>query len=1452
MKSHALLRTNVSLTTNVKIVVGASGSIYFDSINSVPALNDINLKKREISKLTTWEFALSEYWKNTLKDNAFAVKNDSENDRRNMGKDFFKQYDDIYFSGARNISNNKDFDEEFEYFAPLHIDKKAIPKFFVIFRIDGPGNINLTKNNFRAEILQNLKVVKVYDLLGETSLGNFISKSILLNGFFPRNSLNILYYEKKFSITGIKYPSQPGDSNFVTLTSNLWKNYQGGELDGSSFSDMQSFITDSYRSLGVIYPHIINFSFLFDDMPATPTTLRKWSLNRYMGFYFDNFVLDREVTVSVFPKLKDDVVIGFNNILESISGGGIFENDAILTDLNKFIEVDGKIYLIRECPECNTFSSKPQQTSSNSSSSQVSRDKTIRYKIISDIELFGKKITPKVVKEKIKIVYEDGENRIKLNDDTAFTLDNFEGYDMWIIKINGDFFKLRKNQQGFICIHTDYAFEQNQNKIDYYINDPEPSTRKSFRILVEETLRPTIFSIYRCQFTDIKDFDTDIVETEYAKFEYDKDDEIISTEESKMYLVRPASNEFDQYKIGNQITYLPASSEYTANYETFQVKLGNVSTSLFLTSLWNRNPKFVKWGFSRSLDSNDYPYYMTLAMKSQVFNRTTNFLEYTPRRVEKNLDYFYTVNSATSSYSHHSLHVEDHTIPNFNFELDKYLGVNYDLDYFTYFFGKKSYFSNGKIVKNTKKWSEFLPKNEFGLNNVSNFFRPGLFTNTNTVKINKTLFRGLQFEMASFNPITDDEYDGYKFAVILTENNYDVYPASIINTAGTSYSVSTVPNAAYVQKIQNVLVWDQIDYYKNASPGANLNLIGSYNAGDLVIYDETLFIANSSVTASTSFSQTPWYRNEWSFFTQSTIFWRPDLSSKRLPNNNSRQGLLYVKVDNNMEEFGNFPSLVYKYGKYFYYKFGRELDGTRTYWDFWIPNYYQPRERGGTLPPSIFYRGYNNGEAVYHKGYFYVSTINRNDSEPTPTTVFWSKVVNAAQISTIETVFKWGEVVSWDILIYDFAANLRFSPSGVLVYVGATFVAEGIPSNYTVANLQNGFWLGKGKYAFYNGSVYLSSVAIGFLGRIRTVIKNPEEDSRWIKVHSFTLDTNTSYGANMKGNNITSQGGTYFICRKSNLPSSPDPNVKYIDRANNGVTVYINKKHKNILLNIYVNDKLFSRATEDGTSWSLSDSLLNNKNRDKLYDGKFNKFVAVNMRELFYNPNILHGFSQYLKYVVIDESGKLFVYDHAIPSSVDKKPIIFRISDTNSQLKVVDSNFNIIRPINVNLVKPKRQLTNAVLEDTSKINYYSNLPLAAEFFYKGAGIYQSSRSNIFTFYRHSGPYSPIFKNIELFKTATYTQSYDNFLFDTDLTNFGMSGEIVVSKVNRFKSVLKLANNLNLLSVYPMLDEFAYHVVRKFIFKSTWDFEYLYECVDTDLIDPLQTLTNINIGEPDTN
>ena len=98
-------------------------------------------------------------------------------------------------------------------------------------------------------------------------------------------------------------------------------------------------------------------------------------------------------------------------------------------------------------------------------------------------------------------------------------------------------------------------------------------------------------------------------------------------------------------------------------------------------------------------------------------------------------------------------------------------------DYFTYFFGKKTSFNNGKEVKNTRKWSYFQPKIQYksGSNDAPAFFTPPYEARTEQdrgwgvtkdVRVNKTVFRGLEFELGSWNTLIDDEYAGYKLSLI--------------------------------------------------------------------------------------------------------------------------------------------------------------------------------------------------------------------------------------------------------------------------------------------------------------------------------------------------------------------------------------------------------------------------------------------------------------------------------------------------------------------------------------------------------------------------------------------------------------------------------------------------------------------------------------------------------------
>ena len=92
----------------------------------------------------------------------------------------------------------------------------------------------------------------------------------------------------------------------------------------------------------------------------------------------------------------------------------------------------------------------------------------------------------------------------------------------------------------------------------------------------------------------VKDFDYKIVNTDYAHYEYEQSSMLNLTDESKLYLTNLSSvnnpPSLDDFTINGQFANIPASSEYTANYETFQIVL---YVSLYIV-------KFVKYNFNQT------------------------------------------------------------------------------------------------------------------------------------------------------------------------------------------------------------------------------------------------------------------------------------------------------------------------------------------------------------------------------------------------------------------------------------------------------------------------------------------------------------------------------------------------------------------------------------------------------------------------------------------------------------------------------------------------------------------------------------------------------------------------------------------------------------------------------------------------------------------------------------
>ena len=148
MKSFALLRTNVGLTTNIKIMIDSKYSLALDSIESKEELSATKYKKVSFIKDNYYDELVTYFFGNLPTETSYYIKYD--NDIDTMSNNYANQYDELYQYGARNIINNKNYEEEFEYFAPLYISPGNMPKKFIIFRVDGPGIEKITRTKINA------------------------------------------------------------------------------------------------------------------------------------------------------------------------------------------------------------------------------------------------------------------------------------------------------------------------------------------------------------------------------------------------------------------------------------------------------------------------------------------------------------------------------------------------------------------------------------------------------------------------------------------------------------------------------------------------------------------------------------------------------------------------------------------------------------------------------------------------------------------------------------------------------------------------------------------------------------------------------------------------------------------------------------------------------------------------------------------------------------------------------------------------------------------------------------------------------------------------------------------------------------------------------------------------------------------------------------------------------
>lgn len=1328
MKSFAILRTNVGLTTNIKIMVDSNYNLSLSSIESKEELSNSKFKKVSFIKKNYYDELLTYFYDGLPIDTAFYIK--YENDVDTMSKDYSSQYDEIYQYGARNIINNKEYSEEFEYFAPLYISPNNLPKNFIIFRVDGPGVDNINKENFKTNIVNKFKTVKIFDFNKNTNLGEWLDINFNNNSFFPLTPFEMSFQNLEFT----KWNGIDIESGGYTSKSQFLEPVYSEEKEIFEF---EKFVFDGYQNNKIVFPNILNMSFLFNDTPANSDNIRKWSINRYYGFYLDDMIKVKTISPYITPFLKNDVVIQQGNILFSESGDPFVEG--FMDHKVYYVEYNGEYYKVEKYNEQSSVTLQPVRNGSVISQEYSSKILT-KYRIVSDIDLIGKQ---SLLNKNTGLIGDEKTypNRLLNYDNTNYSIDDWDSADVWLIEVDGMFHNLVRETgpemvNGIntvttrININSDYSFSIGENDFTYWINKSDPSFTKKVSFVVDKDNKPKKFTIYKLKFTDIKDFDDKIIDTEYSKYEYENKFTLTDTDETKMYLTNLSSNtiprNYDDLIYNEEVVNIPVSSEYTANYETFKLERGNLS------EIWRKNAVYTRWSFQNSLSANDVPYLLNNSLLFEDYNRTANPFDPNPKRIERNLDYFYTINSSTSSYIHHTLHVENQTLSGidntFRFELDKYLNLGtyslgtqsatYSFDYFSYFFDRSARFDNYKINKNVKKHS--------------------LFNKGNASIPNITLFKGLKFLIYDVEDIKKDETGGIDVLNLRTSNAFDGYKFSIL-LSDNDWSIIESPsdrNVGILTQSQNLMNWTIFDDWK---------MDKTYNLGDIVVKDDILYQSSiiSNITTSPvkeylmakKAISAPYNQIGWSLYTTpstKSIFWQP--------------GETYPGAGAGINE-----DIVYNTGDYYYYNGGTD--------DFWNPS----------LSDTT---GYLDGSVVLFKGQYYMSMTSSNHYRPDYIQPYKISNVFSAKRSALD-----GFNVFENVGSYYWIATQSNSPKWKSINIWNPSVLYSSPT-----------------YVVHNEIVYLTNYS--------QTGNEPGSSVDWTRQYSLTPDTTLVY--NSTTNPIIEMNNSYYMITGNTSSSTLE----------NGINIYINKKWKNILININIADNTIPNLSE--------------ADRDSLYNDLNTKITAYNFIQCINDLSDKNGFSDYVNYIIINEDGSVKKYNY---DSIEGLPFYITCETPDDITMKYDS--LLYKAVDTpKQLKPSKVLK-SVDSNLSNLNYYNGVPIAAEIVSNkdvpkiGNNLHGGKSITEEIIYRFSGFYMPLFNDIQLFNKNFFTASVGNYKFDTTLSEFGLLKERKIRKVNHKDSVLKLRDVKDQKSVYPMLEEFGYTTVDTFIFKSSWDINYHY-------------------------
>ena len=447
-------------------------------------------------------------------------------------------------------------------------------------------------------------------------------------------------------------------------------------------------------------------------------------------------------------------------------------------------------------------------------------------------------------------------------------------------------------------------------------------------------------------------------------------------------------------------------------------------------------------------------------------------------------------------------------------------------------------------------------------------------------------------------------------------------------------------------------------------------------------------------------------------------------------------------------------------------------------------------------PMTASNTGYDYGDVVLYKGQYYMSMTSSNSYDPNYTAPF--VLSNQYQnygywVVTQPSNPKWEKIELWN-------------PS----------------KNYNTPSYSNSV------YVVHNDIIWVGDIPI-------EAEEEPGLSSLWERKYSLEPDTNFVYPIDpnySNSNHIISMNNRYYLCNSNLLGSTLD----------NGIIIYINKKWKNILVNIYIDDNTLPN--------------ISGVDRDDLYDDLYKKLTAYNFIQSINNIDNKNGYTDYISYVIIDENDNISNYSYT--NNITSLPYLIRCNEPDEFTTKIDSLKKTPIPLSNELTLTKTLKDGKIL-NISQLNYFNRIPIAAtiienKFDPKVFENYHGNKNIVSKpVYRFSGFYMPLFYDIQLFEKDSEFRYVGNYKFDLSLTDFGMMKERKIRKINRKGSVLKLKEKNDIKSIYPMIDEFGYLVKDFFIFSSTWDYKYHIETIVLNTPPEIQilspTIVPLSIGQP---